>query len=145
MAATPDEQRQIDVSARTLERIPQRPIDYVDPPPRPLRPILQSPLGAILVQGAGSTSNPNDGTNFFIHGLTDDLGQLSIPYVIFSYKNPDDLDYRPWDTLVNIASKARELTRYVSAFLTERSFWSDIHKVATSSHTGPAITRPLPR
>jgi pimeloyl-ACP methyl ester carboxylesterase len=93
-----------------------RPDGYQDPPSRPLTAIPNKEIGAVLIQGLGSTSDPTDQEHFYIDDIATLLDELDIPYVVFSYKGQKDLNYRPWDTKVNIASIAEELTPFVLAF-----------------------------
>lgn len=101
--------------ARIYKELPPKP-DDLDEPPRPLEPIPNEQLGAILIQGIGSTSDHKDTDYFHINGIVDLLDELKIPHITFSYKGHHDLNYGPWDTKVEIASVAKCLSHFVAAF-----------------------------
>jgi pimeloyl-ACP methyl ester carboxylesterase len=112
-----EEKQYVRTADFVFKTIPRRPDSYVSPPPRPLVPIPNTNLAAILIQGLGSTSDRTDQERFYIRGIADLLDDLGIPYLVFSYQGHVDLNYAPWDTVgVPVVSIAKELTHFVSAF-----------------------------
>jgi hypothetical protein len=138
------ERRAVRLFDEALGRVDPCPEGHQDPDPQRLTPTPNVEIGAVLIQGLNSTSDPDDQEHFHFGSIVSLLDQLNIPHVIFSYNGAENLHYRPWNTRVNIASTAEKLTPFVETafpdgevFIIAHSQGGSLASFWTNNHASP--------